>query len=341
MLNFVYYPVSAILWFWHMVFGKLFGPTTGIAWALGVVFLVFTLRALLYKPFVGQVRSMKKMQEFAPEIKKLRDKYGNDKQKLAQEMQKLQAEHGVNPLGGCLPMLVQIPVFIGLFHVLKSFNRVETLHMTVEQNRNTANYVFSPAEVQSFLDSRLFGAPLSSFITETSKALEVFNPHVDRTSIIIVSIPLMIIASIATHFTARHSVQRQTAAAADNPQTAIMNKLTMYIFPLGVLVGGFFFPIAILIYWLSNNMWTLGQQYVVYHKIDAEEAEKKAVAVEARKTLAPKPGQKPTQSKGKRPAAGGTKSSNGQVDASVVEDGETPGLIEDNSAPGKRSKKRS
>ena len=119
MLNFIYYPVSAIMWFWHKAFGYVFGEASGIAWALSVVFLVFTLRALLYKPFVHQVRSMRKMQEFAPEMQKLKAKYGNDKQKLAAEMQKLQSQQGVNPLGGCLPVLVQVPVFIGLFHVLR------------------------------------------------------------------------------------------------------------------------------------------------------------------------------------------------------------------------------
>jgi YidC/Oxa1 family membrane protein insertase len=90
-LNFIYYPVSAIMWFWHKAFGYVFGESSGIAWALAVVFLVFTLRALLYKPFVHQVRSMRKMQEFAPEMQKLRAKYGSDKQKLAAEMQKLQS----------------------------------------------------------------------------------------------------------------------------------------------------------------------------------------------------------------------------------------------------------
>jgi YidC/Oxa1 family membrane protein insertase len=105
---------------------------------------------------------------------------------------------------------------------------------------------------------------------------------------------MMIVASIATHFTARHSVARQTQAATDNPQTAIMNKLTLYIFPLGVLVGGLFFPIAILLYWLSNNGWTLAQQHFVYRRIDREEEAKKVEAVTQRQALAPKPGQKPT-----------------------------------------------
>jgi YidC/Oxa1 family membrane protein insertase len=279
-LNFIYYPVSFILWCWHWVFGHVFGESSGFAWALAVVFLVFTLRAILFKPFVGQVRSMRKMQEFAPELQKIKKKYANDKQRQAQEMQKLQSEHGVNPLGGCLPMLVQIPVFIGLFHVLRSF-----------RPGWGEVYFFDAQGVESFVQAKLFGANLSTFIT--MPANELANFATDRNAVLLVAIPLMIVASIATHFTARHSVARQTQAATDNPQTAIMNKLTLYIFPLGVLVGGLFFPIAILLYWLSNNAWTLGQQYFVYHRIDREEEAKKVEATTQRSALAPKPGAKP------------------------------------------------
>jgi YidC/Oxa1 family membrane protein insertase len=284
-LNFIYYPVSFILWCWHWVFGHVFGEASGFAWALSVVFLVFTLRAILFKPFVGQVRSMRKMQEFAPELQKIKKKYANDKQRQAQEMQKLQSEHGVNPLGGCLPMLVQIPVFIGLFHVLRSF-----------KPGWGEVYFFDAQGVESFVNAKLFGANLSTFITmpwDDPNQPSLTDFGTERNSVLFVAIPLMIIASIATHFTARHSVARQTQAATDNPQTAIMNKLTLYIFPLGVLVGGLFFPIAILLYWLSNNAWTLGQQYVVYHRIDREEEAKKVEATAQRSALAPKPGVKP------------------------------------------------
>ena len=131
MLDFIYYPVSFILWCWHWVFGHVFGEASGISWALGIMFLVFTLRAIMFKPFVKQVRSMRTMQEFAPEMKKIQKKYANDQQRQAQEMQKLQREHGFSPLGGCLPMLLQIPVFIGLYHVLRSF-----------QPSHTENYFF-------------------------------------------------------------------------------------------------------------------------------------------------------------------------------------------------------
>ena len=292
MLNFIYYPVSAILWFWHKAFGYVLGPGNGFAWALAVVFLVFTLRAFLFKPFVSQVRSMRKMQEFAPEIQKLKKKYGNDKQKMAAEMQKLQSEHGVNPLGGCLPVLVQIPVFIGLFHVLRSFNRP---FLSAEANRQVGNYVFSAADVRSFLDAHIFGVPLSAYITEPAELLSRYG-DISRWQIGAVAIPLTIVAGVLTHFTAKHSVARQNPAqVAANPQAAMMNKLMVYLFPLGVVAGGPFFPLAILLYWLSNNLWTLAQQRLVYQRIDAEDAEKKVAAVAARQSLAPRPGQKPSR----------------------------------------------
>jgi YidC/Oxa1 family membrane protein insertase len=293
-LNFIYYPVSAILWFWHKAFGYLLGPDNGFAWALAVVFLVFTLRAVLFKPFVSQVRSMRKMQEFAPEIQKLKKKYGDDKQKMAAEMQKLQSEHGVNPLGGCLPVLLQVPVFIGLFHVLRSFNRP---FLSADQNRLIGNYVFSAVDVRSFLDAHLFGVPLSAFITEPAELLARYG-DISRWQIAIVAIPLTIVAGILTHLTAKHSVARQNPAqVAANPQAAIMNKLMVYLFPIGVVAGGPFFPLAILLYWLSNNLWTLGQQRLVYQWIDAEDAEKKETAIAQRQSLAPRPGQKPIRPK--------------------------------------------
>ncbi|GAA1250765.1 membrane protein insertase YidC [Prauserella halophila] len=278
MLDFIYYPVSFILWCWHKVFGFVFGPDNAIAWILGIVFLTFTVRGILFKPFVKQVRSMKKMQDFAPEVKKLQKKYANDRQKQATEMRKLQQEHGVNPLGSCLPMLLQIPVFIGLNWVLRNF-----------QEGRPDNYFFDAAEVDSYVNAKLFGINIGDAINHFGFAgqSDEWNWEVAP-----LAIPLMIIAAIATHLTARHSVARQNPASASQ-QTAMMNKLTLYIFPFGVLIFGAFFPIGLLIYWLANNGWTLGQQRLVYGRIDREEEQKKLEEKEKRDNLAPKPGQKP------------------------------------------------
>ncbi len=288
MLNFIYYPVSFILWFWHKAFGFVFGDATGISWALSVMFLVFTLRAILYKPFVAQVRSMRKMQAFQPELAKLRKKHANDKAKQAEEMQRLQKEHGVNPLAGCLPVVVQVPVFIGLFHVLRSFNPV-----LINGAPRTDNYFFDAQGVASFNAADLFGAKLGAWVTQGPEVLEAVGTSI--AAMIIVMAPLMIAAGIFTHITARHSVARQTAAQGDNPQTAIMNKLMLYVFPIGVVVGAPFLPLAVLLYWVSNNLWTLGQQYIVYRRIDAEETDKRELTATTRQSLAPKPGQKPVR----------------------------------------------
>ncbi|ONM49072.1 membrane protein insertase YidC [Nocardia donostiensis] len=313
MLDFIYYPVSWILWLWHRVFGFAFGADNGLTWALAVVFLVFTLRLVLYKPFVKQVRTTKQMQELQPQIKELQKRYKNDRQKMALEMQKLQKENGFNPLMGCLPILAQVPVFLGLFHVLRSFNRTGhgfgQLGMDPYTNAHTPNYVFSAADVQSFLSARIFGAPISAFITTPMSELQAFADYggvPSRVSIAAVAIPLMIIASVATHFNARASVARQTPEAAANPQAALMNKLALWVFPLGVLVGGPFLPIAILLYWVSNNIWTYGQQHLVFGRMAKEEEAKKQAKLEQRAQNAPKPGAKPIDTKKKQPAASST-----------------------------------
>ncbi|GAA1212532.1 membrane protein insertase YidC [Prauserella alba] len=324
MLDFIYYPVSFILWCWHKVFGFVFGPDNAISWILGIVFLTFTVRGILFKPFVKQVRSMKKMQDFAPEVKKLQKKYANDRQKQATEMRKLQQEHGVNPLGSCLPMLLQIPVFIGLNWVLRNF-----------QEGRQSNYFFDAAEVDSYVNAKLFGINIGDAINHFGFAGQSSEWHWEVAPL---AIPLMIIAAIATHLTARHSVARQNPASASQ-QTAMMNKLTLYIFPFGVLVFGAFFPIGLLIYWLANNGWTLGQQHFVYGRIDREEEQKKLEEKEKRDNLAPKPGQKPKKPQpGQKPDPQKKQTSGeGKAETSADSSGETDSGAESGKVSAKSS----
>ena len=297
MLDFVYYPVSAVLWFWHRVFGFVLGPDNGVAWALAVVFLVFTLRTLLIKPFVGQIRSQLAMKKLQPRLEEVRKKYSGDRARQATEIRTVQKEHGVNPLMGCLPLLAQAPVFIGLLHVFRSFNRTGTgfghLGMSAQENASTANYVFGAGDVQSFLDARLFGAPISAAVSSSRDVLEAFGPFggvPSVWSIAVVAVPLMIVAAVATHLNSRASIARQDAAAAANPQTAIMNKLALWVFPAGVLIGGPVLPVAVLLYWVSNNIWTYAQQHIVYRRIDREPV---AVPSMTSAVTAPKPRAKP------------------------------------------------
>jgi YidC/Oxa1 family membrane protein insertase len=305
-LDIIYYPVSAIMWLWYKAFGFLLGPSNFFAWALSVMFLVFTLRALLYKPFVRQIQTTRQMQELKPQIKELQKKYGKDRQRMALEMQKLQREHGFNPILGCLPMLAQIPVFIGLYHVLRSFNRTTggfgQPHLSVAENRATGNYVFSPTDVGHFLDANLFGAPIGAFMTQRT-GLDAFTEF-SRPAVIAVGVPVMILAGVATYFNSRASIARQSPEAAANPQTAMMNKLALYVFPLGVVVGGPFLPLAIILYWFANNIWTFGQQHYVFGMIEKEEEAKKQEAIQRRAANAPAPGAKPKRGPKAAPSTG-------------------------------------
>ena len=259
MLDPVYYAVSGVMWCWHQLFGLLLGPASGAAWALSVVFLVLTLRAVLIRPFLSQVRSSRVMQELAPQLAALRTRHADDPARLLQESRALQRAHGVSAAGTILPALLQVPVFLGLLHVLTHFNR---RGLTFEQNAALANYAFGPDEVRSFLEARLFGAPLSAYLSMPQQLLDSFGAHVDRVDVAVVAVPLMLLAAVATHVTARHSLRRQPA---EGPVAALM-RWTPWVFPLGVLVGGAFFafPVAILFYWLANNVWTLVQQWIVF-----------------------------------------------------------------------------
>ena len=322
-LDIVYYPVSWIMWAWYKLFAAMLGPSNFFAWALSVMFLVFSLRALLYKPFVRQIRTTRQMQELQPQIKALQKKYGKDRQRMALEMQKLQREHGFNPILGCLPMLAQIPVFIGLYHVLRSFNRTTggfgQPHLSVIQNRLTGNYVFSPTDVGHFLDANLFGAPIGAFMTQRT-GLDAFTDF-SRPAVIAVGAPVMIMAGIATYFNSRASVARQSPEAAANPQTAMMNKLALYVFPLGVVVGGPFLPLAIILYWFANNIWTFGQQHYVFGMIEKEDEAKKQEAIQRRAANAPAPGAKPKRNAKAAPAGGnGSATDGGDRDDATASD---------------------
>jgi YidC/Oxa1 family membrane protein insertase len=258
MFDFLLYPVSAILWFWHTVFAAPFGAASGLAWVLAVVFLVFTVRALLLRPALGQLRTARRARELAPQLEKLRRKHGKDRQRLAQETQKLYAKHGLGPLGGCLPALLQIPVFFALYWVLRDFTPGAT-----------SNHVFDRAGVESFLGADVFGAKLGNWIGQPATELARFGT--DHAHMLAVGVPLMVAAGAATFLTMRASLRRTPPA---NEQLASVTRVLAYLAPFGVLVSGAFFPVplAVLVYFLATNLWTFGQQHVLTGVVEREAA---------------------------------------------------------------------
>ena len=312
MLNIIYWPISAVLWFWHWLLSFVMDPSLGITWILSIVLLTWTLKAIMVKPTITQLRSSRKMQEIQPQIQELRTKYANDQTKAAQEMQRIYKESGVRPMAGCLPIFAQIPMFIGLFHVLRAFDRtIQTVGgfghpadepMSVEANANTANYIFKPELVQQFLDAKIFGVPLITNLRVNSPILDQQGITTSQAAVIIV--PLIAIIAVLTHFNARMSLNRQEARRASGKtqtpqgqnaemmqqQMAIMNKMMLWVMPGMLVFSGAIWPIGLLFYMLANTVWTFFQTRIVYKKMDEEEERELAAKAELKRTSAPKPG---------------------------------------------------
>jgi YidC/Oxa1 family membrane protein insertase len=279
MLDPLYYAVSGVMWLWHHLFALVLGQGSGAAWALSVVFLVLTLRALMIRPFLAQVRSGRRLRAIAPQLAELRTRYRNDPVRLAEKSRRLQAENGVSTFGALLPALVQAPVFLALLHVLNHF-----------QNPALPNYAFSAADVRSFLEARLFGSPLSAYLSMPQDALDSFGAHVDRLDVVLVAVPLLVLAAVATFLAMRRSLRAQPPA---DGIVGTVSRALPWVLPAGLVAGGllFPFPVAILVYWLTSNAWTLVQQHLVFRGLDRAEAAapiKKPVA-------APRPGAKPVR----------------------------------------------
>ena len=291
MFDWLYTAISWVMARWHDVFASFLDPAGGITWALSIVFLVVTLRIILFPLFVKQIKSQRAMQELQPEIAKLRKQYGTDRQGLALAMQKMQKERGVNPLAGCLPILPQIPIFFALFHVLRRLNpEAEGL------------YSWSTELTRQAAEADLFGAPISSQFSMSGDKLSLLDlPGVSQTSIRVVAFILIVTMCLTTYFTQKQIMKRSGPVEG---QAAVMQKFLLYVMPGTLFVSGFFFPIGVLLYWMTNNLWMLGQQYFVLKKMPppgSPAAQAKAAAEKPAvdpRTLAPKPGQKPVRAKG-------------------------------------------
>ena len=236
MLDWLYTVIAWLLKQWHALFATLLDPGSGTAWALAIVALVVTVRSLLFPVFLGQMRSAQAMQQLQPEIQALREQYGEDKQGLAAAMMALQKERGVNPLAGCLPALLQAPVFLALLHVLR---RIEP--------GKPGLYSWSYDLTQQAAEAAFAGAPISS-------SFAVHAPGSTTAGVAAV----LIAAMCTTSFLTQKVVARR--AGAVQGQAATVQKVLLYGMPASLLVTGFVFPVGVLLYWTTSNLWTLGQQ---------------------------------------------------------------------------------
>src|SRR3954467_6391772 len=246
------YVVAAIMVAWHSALSSIGMPAdSGWTWAFSIVGLVIVIRILLIPLFVKQIRASRAMQLIQPDLKKIQDKYKGksdpaSRQALTQETMALYKERGTNPFSSCLPILLQSPIFFALFRVLNGIPQGKTVGP------------LNAELVASADQATILGAPLSATFV-----------HAPNTATRIVTIILIILMSLTTFTTQRQLMTKNMPASAmDNP-FARQQKMLMYVLPLIFAVSGINFPIGVLIYWLTTNIWSMGQQFYVIRRMPA------------------------------------------------------------------------
>ncbi|RII06944.1 Membrane protein insertase YidC [Streptomyces sp. YIM 130001] len=248
LFSFITTPVSWIIVQFHKLYGSIFGDDTGWAWGLSIVSLVILIRICLIPLFVKQIKATRGMQTLQPEMKKIQERYKNDKQRQSEEMMKLYKETGTNPLSSCLPILAQSPFFFALYHVLNGIATGKEI-----------GSIDGPL-LESARQAHIFGAPLASKFMDSPEKVEALNASL--TDVRIVTAIMIVMMSFSQFYTQRQLMTKNVDMTVKTPFMQ-QQKMLMYVFPVMFAVFGINFPVGVLVYWLTTNVWTMGQQMFV------------------------------------------------------------------------------
>jgi len=256
-LNPLFEAVAWVMMQIHAALSYPFGASSGVTWLLSIVILVVLMRLIMVPLFIKQRNSMLKMQSHMPQLQEIRKRYKNDKQRLNEETMKFYKENGINPLGGCLPLVAQLPVFWALFNVLRAIADWTPGH--------DPSYGLTVAVVKSAREAHVFGVLLSDTFLRPQ-----FGESLTSRIVIVV---FVLISAGTTFLTMRQSQKRgmmnQTPADPDQPGAAAaqaMSKNMMYIAPFFALTG-LYWQFGLVIYWVTTNLWTLGQQHFLFRNL--------------------------------------------------------------------------
>jgi YidC/Oxa1 family membrane protein insertase len=240
-LNPLYSIVSGVMIGIHKVLSPIFGANSGVTWSLSIMGLVVIIRVILIPLFVKQIKSQRAMTALQPQMKAIQAKYKDDRQKQSEEMMKLYKEHKTNPLASCFPILAQAPVMFSLFTVLNGIAK------------NKPHGFMKGEYLTSAAQAKFFGSPIS----------ETFLGS-DKVTVKIVTVLLIAFMS-ATTFTTQKQLMTKGMPKMDASNNMMLQqqKIMLYLFPLIFAISGVNFPVGVLIYWSTTNLWTWGQQFYV------------------------------------------------------------------------------
>lgn len=249
------WAIELILVSFHWLFTSLgMDPNEGATWVLAIAGLVVVVRAALIPVFVKQIKSQRKMLEIAPDLKKIQDKYKGKKDQfsreaMSRETMELYRRTGSNPLSSCLPLLLQMPIFFGLFSVLND----------VAVKKGTAGVGPMNEELaQSFYNASLFGiAPLHTTF------MEAMNATPPEVTVMVIAMTMVVLMTASQFITQLQIVSKNMSEETKASPAFRQQRILLYILPLVFAFSGFAFPLGVMFYWLVSNFWTMGQQFIV------------------------------------------------------------------------------
>ena len=292
----LYNVVTFIMVSFHTLFESIgVDPASGWAWGGSIVGLVVVIRIILIPLFVKQIKAQRGLQTLQPEIKKIQAKYKGksdqeSRQKQSQEMMKLYKDTGTNPLSSCLPILAQAPIFFALFNVLNGIGK----------NPPIAHGVLTADDASEAARAKVLGAPIAdAFLGADTLHVQIVTA-------------LLIIAMSATTFITQKQLMTKNMPAGSMENNPFMQqqKILLYVFPLVFAVSGINFPIGVLLYWLTTNVWSMGQQFYVIRRMPSP-GSAAAEALEKRRAAKASRGRGRNQTLDGTPGAGAAPASTG------------------------------
>lgn len=266
----------------HRLFTGVFGLAEdgGAAWVLSIVGLVILMRIILIPLFFKQIKASRGMQMLSPELQAIQRKYKGktdpaSREAMGRETMELYRKHGTNPFSSCLPILLQSPIFFALFRVLFSLQDMAAGVYPNAENPRTSIGGITPEIAAQINDATIFGAEISSHFLAADAT----------TSTRIVTALLIVAMSATTFFTQRQLTRKNMPESALQGPMAQQQKILLYALPLIFAVTGVNFPIGVLVYWTTTNLWSMGQQFYTIRRMPApgSEAERAFKERQARK----------------------------------------------------------
>ncbi|CAB4545027.1 unannotated protein [freshwater metagenome] len=273
--NPLYDAISWVILRFHALFEPLFGSDSGVTWSLAIIFLVVLIRIILIPLFVKQIKSQRALTVLQPEMKAIQQKYKDDRQKQSEEMMKLYKKHGTNPLASCFPLLAQAPIFFALFTVLNGIAQ------------DVPRGVLTQADVDSAANASFFGAPIAATFLMGSQDIEKLGGT--PATVKAITLVMILLMSASTFITQKQLMTKGMPKNDGQPNMMLQQqKILLYLFPIIFAVTGINFPVGVLLYWLTTNLWTMGQQFYVikrnptpgspaYFELEAKRAKKSGV----------------------------------------------------------------